>query len=48
MSKPLWRQDVWRGIWVHLQGPEEVLAVFHILAHNALILSGNQEAAALA
>lgn len=48
MSKPLWCQDVWRGIWVYLQGPEEVLTVFHTPVHNALALPGNQEVDALA
>lgn len=48
MKKPLWDQDVFGAIWVHLQEPEVVFIVFHILAHKTLIAPGNQEDVALA
>ena len=48
MKKPLWGQDRWKNIWVHLQEPEAVLIVFHVLAHKALTHPGSLEADALA
>ena len=48
MNKPLWGQDMWKDIWVHLQEPSAVLTVFHIPAHEALTAPGNQEADVLA
>lgn len=44
INKPLWGQDIWKDIWVHLQEPQAVLIVFHVPAHKALTPSGNQEA----
>ena len=44
INKPLWGQDIWRDIWVHLQEPQAVLIVFHVPAHKALTPPGNQEA----
>ena len=43
-NKPLHGQDVWKDIWVHLKENEAVLTAFHILAHEALTHSGNQDA----
>ena len=48
MNKPFWGQDMWKDIWVHLQEPEAVLTVFHLLAYKVLTPPGNQEADALA
>lgn len=39
---------MWKDVWVHLQKPEAVLTVFHILAHKMLTPSDNQEADVLA
>lgn len=47
MNKPLCGQDIWKDIWVHLQEPEAVLTVIHVITHKALIPAGNQEADAL-
>lgn len=44
MNKPLWGQDRWEDTWLHLQAPETVLTVFHVQAHRALTLPGNQDA----
>ena len=44
MSGSLWGQDEWKEIWVHLQEPETFFPIFHVLAHNALVFPGNQEA----
>ena len=44
MNTPLWAQDVWRDIWVHLQEPEAVLAVFHVWGHEALTPPDSQKA----
>ena len=48
VNKPLWGQDRWKDIWVHLQEPESILTVFHVPAYNALTPPGNQEADTLA
>lgn len=48
MNKPLWGQDMWKDVWVHLQKPEAVLTVFHIPAHKVLTPSDNQEPDVLA
>ena len=43
MGGPSGGQNVCQDIWVHLQEPEAVLIAFHILAHEALILPGDQK-----
>ena len=48
MNNPLWGQDIWKDICVHLQEPDAVFTLFHVSAHKALILPGNQETATLA
>ena len=48
MNKPLWGQDVFGAIWVHLQEPKAVFLVFYILASKTLIAPGSQEGVALA
>lgn len=48
VHKPLWSQDMWKDIWVHLPEPEAILIVFHILARKVLTSPGDQEAGALA
>lgn len=35
-KKPLWVQDMWQHIWVHLQEPEAVSTIFRILAPIAV------------
>ena len=38
MGEPLWGQDVWREVWLHLQKPEVVvLTVFHWYIHLAAV-----------
>lgn len=35
-NKPLWGEDIWKDIWIHLQESEAVLTAFHIQAYKAL------------
>lgn len=43
INKPLWGQDIWKDICVHLQEPQAVLTVFHVSAQKTLTPPGHQE-----
>ena len=32
-KKPLWGEDIWKDIWIHLQESEAVLTAYKTLTH---------------